>query len=561
MTEQELKELLCRYQDRELDRLDQLEAEMEDHEFSERFQKKMDRLFWTERYFGHQVKLGYMARKVAAVVAVATGLLLAGTVSAKVFHFDPWAAIFKPYQEPMEPGGNAISGTAVYSPEKTHRPRPSHRPEEGDKDILLKDSDKKEREEARKKEAAITWEFMESKKTGGAYTYTYSLSLDSKHCWIKEVELDEKAEIDRNILSLPKEIEGVEVTKLGRPGSKGQCYNLFGVKVDPDAETIEEPVSAMENLKVIDLPNTVSRFEDCCFAGFEKLEMINLSQVVRDLPKNLFFQTNNMQDFGIRDGNEDYYGENHFVLERKTSEILYVPKGLETMEVPKGVKTLEKRMLRDSKVTKITISDSVEKIEKFALDGPALTEIVVGIKNDHFHMVGNCLTDASEKTLVAAVPKQGIIRVPSSVKSIGDSISVGSRSELKQIIFHKKFTRLKKGWQSIYTKENPEEVCLVFKCEPPKVESYYEYNMRDEKGQMHTYLGSEMTLPNRVKVRGVDLGAYKSWDYSIKKLSPLTEAEYVGVTEEEAENDKLENPEETPEPLEEGSQIDTEESE
>ncbi|MCR5691658.1 MAG: leucine-rich repeat domain-containing protein, partial [Eubacterium sp.] len=530
MTEQELKELLCRYQDRELDRLDQLEAETEEHEFSQKFHKKMERLFWTEKYFGHQVRLGYMVRKVAAVAAVSVGVLLAGTVSAKVFHFDPWTAIFKPYQKHMEPGGNAVTGSAVYSPDESHKLKPSHKPKEKPESVSVKDLSDEEGKEAEEKRQEIGWDSMESQVKEGAYTYTYSLSKDSKHCWIKEVELDKKAEVDKNILSLPKEIDGVEVIKLGRPGEDGLNYNLFGVEVDVEAGELGETVPAMENLRVIDLPNTLSSFENCCFAGFEKLEMVNLSQKVKNLPKKLFYKTYTMQDFGLTDGNEDYYGANHFVLDRATSEIIYAPKGLETMEVPKGVKTLDKYLLRNSKVTKITIPDSVTRIEDFALDGPALTEIVVGINNDHYHMVENCLTTADEKTLVAAVPKSGTIRVPGTVRSIGDGISVGSRSELSKVIFHKKFKRLKKGWQSICTRENPEKVTLIFKCEPPKVDSYYEYTMVDEKGKTQTYLGSEMTLKNKVKVRGVDLEAYRSWVYGIARLSSLTEAEYEGAT-------------------------------
>lgn len=57
---------------------------------SKKFRKRMKRLFWSEKYFGKQVRLGNVIRKVAIVAMIVGSVVIAGEVSAKIFGFRPW---------------------------------------------------------------------------------------------------------------------------------------------------------------------------------------------------------------------------------------------------------------------------------------------------------------------------------------------------------------------------------------------------------------------------------------------------------------------------------------
>ena len=62
MTESELKEALKKYQEAKLKEIDEMVDQMEEHEFSPRFQRRIKKLFWSERYFGSRITLGLVMR-------------------------------------------------------------------------------------------------------------------------------------------------------------------------------------------------------------------------------------------------------------------------------------------------------------------------------------------------------------------------------------------------------------------------------------------------------------------------------------------------------------------
>ena len=84
MTESELKEALKKYQEAKLKEIDEMVDQMEEHEFSRRFQRRIKKLFWCERYFGSRITLGLVMRKVAMIAIILTSLVVAGQVSAGI---------------------------------------------------------------------------------------------------------------------------------------------------------------------------------------------------------------------------------------------------------------------------------------------------------------------------------------------------------------------------------------------------------------------------------------------------------------------------------------------
>lgn len=61
-----------------------------DHNYSKRFQNKMRILFWSEKHFHQNIRLGYALRKIAMVTVCVLSLAVATTVSAKILGVDPW---------------------------------------------------------------------------------------------------------------------------------------------------------------------------------------------------------------------------------------------------------------------------------------------------------------------------------------------------------------------------------------------------------------------------------------------------------------------------------------
>lgn len=94
MTDNELRVAIENYKDAEVDYLLSEEIEEIDHEFSPRFNKKMQRLFWSEKYFGKRIRVGYAVRRAAAIVIIIGSLFAVDEVSAAMTGIHPWKYIW-----------------------------------------------------------------------------------------------------------------------------------------------------------------------------------------------------------------------------------------------------------------------------------------------------------------------------------------------------------------------------------------------------------------------------------------------------------------------------------
>ena len=93
MTELELKEILEDYMNVEMN---SLSSELDDYnyEFSKKFNRRMRRLMWSEKYFGKRIHVGYVVRRVATIILVFLGLFAVDEVSASVMGIHPWQYIW-----------------------------------------------------------------------------------------------------------------------------------------------------------------------------------------------------------------------------------------------------------------------------------------------------------------------------------------------------------------------------------------------------------------------------------------------------------------------------------
>lgn len=89
MTENEIKGLLKRYVDAEMD-LTKESEQIHSQEPSGKFKRKMKRLFSVEKYFGGHIRAGYFVRYAAVFAGAALVLLGTGQVGARILGIYPW---------------------------------------------------------------------------------------------------------------------------------------------------------------------------------------------------------------------------------------------------------------------------------------------------------------------------------------------------------------------------------------------------------------------------------------------------------------------------------------
>lgn len=90
MTDKEIKDLLTSYVGAEMALIDAEVPTEQDYSYSKSYNKRIRRMFWSEKYFGSRLRLGYMVRRAAVVAIIILGLCVTNEVSARVFGFSPW---------------------------------------------------------------------------------------------------------------------------------------------------------------------------------------------------------------------------------------------------------------------------------------------------------------------------------------------------------------------------------------------------------------------------------------------------------------------------------------
>lgn len=88
--EKEIKDLLTNYVEKEMSFIHEKDMPGYQHTYSRRYRRKQKKIFWTEKYFGTNLHLGYAVKRVAIVILLIFGLTATSKVSAAIFGFDPW---------------------------------------------------------------------------------------------------------------------------------------------------------------------------------------------------------------------------------------------------------------------------------------------------------------------------------------------------------------------------------------------------------------------------------------------------------------------------------------
>ena len=476
------------------------------------------------------------------IAIILTSLVVAGQVSARVFHFHPWES-FSFFGKQEESGENKTGQedtSRIVSVEdddfvpKAKKEKKKKKKEEKLKNQLDRKTDKVEQiisngvtSDADKPVEKVKWEKMESDVKKGDLTYTIRMSQDTNKVWITKITFSGDS-VEK--IQIPEEFDDAPVVRIGKPGKGNEYYTVVGTTVCPDNNKDGEysdldgedlkSASKMKNVKEIVLPDTVERLEEGSFSGFKNLEKINLPDGIKSLTPYLFYGCYHICEFGLGGINSHYKNENDFIIKKSTGDILYAPLGLSNMKVPEGVRTLPKYFLRYSSVKKISLPKSLASIGNYALDGPELESISLDEGNKKYKERMGCIVTSNEKRLVAVASETGIISIPEKVTSLEAGISMGRRGSLKRILIPKSVKKLKKGWQSLYLCSHSEDVELRFLSEePPTVELYEEFSEEDETGEQQTFSGEDMVLDNPVTVPKEAEDAYSTWDYELPDLT------------------------------------------
>ena len=99
MNDLDIKKYLTGYIDEEMQLLQEENMDGYENEFSTKFDKRIKKVLWSEKYFGKNLRVGYFVRKVAIIFIVLASLFTVGEVSAKVFGFNPWEYVCSFWQD------------------------------------------------------------------------------------------------------------------------------------------------------------------------------------------------------------------------------------------------------------------------------------------------------------------------------------------------------------------------------------------------------------------------------------------------------------------------------
>lgn len=90
MNDQKMKAVLTSYIRKEMSLICETQMPGYDHTYSKNFNKRIRRMFWSEKYFGKKLHVGYAVRRIAIVALIILSLFTVNEVSARVFGFNPW---------------------------------------------------------------------------------------------------------------------------------------------------------------------------------------------------------------------------------------------------------------------------------------------------------------------------------------------------------------------------------------------------------------------------------------------------------------------------------------
>lgn len=183
------------------------------------------------------------------------------------------------------------------------------------------------------------------------YSDEYSDGVDEDGYPIPTVKIIRYIGDDKNVV-VPEKINGISVTVIGE-----ECFNYYGNPKNPYLKEIESIV----------LPDTVVRIGTRAFSQCQKLTSVNIPESTEIIDDFVFSGCDSLKEITLPGKDIEY----------KSPGKAFSLSGIEKVNLNDGITTIPKGFLDGSKVTSLTIPQSVTKIDKDAFDETLLNELTI----------------------------------------------------------------------------------------------------------------------------------------------------------------------------------------
>lgn len=172
-----------------------------------------------------------------------------------------------------------------------------------------------------------------------------------------------------NILTIPSEIEGYEVTQIANHAFYG-CKSITKLTIPSSVETIGEyAFASCSGITNLTIPNGVKKL---CFSGFSsclKLAYVKIPESLTTIESYAFQNCNDMVSFEVDKNNPKYLSEDDILYTKDQSRIIvYPPKKTDkTYTMPNSVTCVEDSAFRENwKIEDVKFSENLRHIGSYA---------------------------------------------------------------------------------------------------------------------------------------------------------------------------------------------------
>lgn len=300
-------------------------------------------------------------------------------------------------------------------------------------------------------QTTVSWNHKEtfSEKQGDYEFFAYK-SEDKKNSWIYQIKVSKQG--TKQELIIPKSIEGSTVTKIGADMSKEEDFefyqNVFGTYVE-SCHSSDGSNKYIHDIPVIRMPDTLIEIENSAFSGLDSIRTLILPENLLKMGNDAFYSCDNLQEIyvpeqyeglcgdsvfrdclkiekiNVSEKNKKYRTINHMLFSKDGRTLLWVPSSIENVVIPENTKVIQSNAFSYSRVCKISIPASVEKIEKNAFFECAyICGINLNTNNKVYKQDGTCIYESDSKRLVLSMVQNHKLTISGQVKIIPNARTI-----------------------------------------------------------------------------------------------------------------------------------------
>lgn len=323
------------------------------------------------------------------------------------------------------------------------------------------------------------------KRIGG---FEYEYKVQRGGTWITKIT--PKRNQDISVLEIPSRLGGKSVVKLGGEGDKfyidddssDKIYeNLFGEDYSEDStrnHTIISPEDIYDlvgQIEEIRLPESLKWITLYAFEYVQDGKVINIPGRVKTALEDTSLTEVKWKEVSLSDRNRRYQVKNGCLCSKNGKTVYGIIEARKTVAVPEGAETLSWRG-DYSGAEVIKIPASVTKIEResesYGLSTTNPVTIQISEDNKRFAVKDGSVYDKTSGELISGNIKDGVLKIPDTVKVLEDPRFLGDITTLKKVIIPAGVTSIHYFYRD--SNYGRFDLTLVFEGRvPPKVEDWY----------------------------------------------------------------------------------------